>query len=76
LLNISNSQNERSFNGLPTSKKTKEKKRKADAEDVGKVYKKTKTERGVKHLQKPTHGKSKKTSVVGKRKGKPRGKWS
>ena len=63
-----------SFNGLPTSKKSKEKKRKTDAEDVGRMYKKTKTERGVKHLQKPRPGKAKKTAVVGKRKGKARGK--
>jgi hypothetical protein len=45
-----------------------------DDEDVGRMYKKTKVERGVKHLQKQKPGKAKKSATVGKRKGKPRGK--
>ena len=45
-----------------------------DVEDMGRMYKKTGAERGVKHVQKQNTGKAKKSAVAGKRKGKPRGK--
>jgi hypothetical protein len=58
------------YNGLPISKKPKNK-RKADDEPVGRTYKKTKSERGVKQLKKEKNGKSKsKGKNPVKRKGK------
>ena len=61
--------------GRPVQKKPKDTQRKDNVEDMGRMYKKTKTERGVKHLQRPQKaGKAKKSAVAGKRKGKPRGK--
>jgi len=60
------------YNGLPVSKKPKNKK-KIDDEPVGRTYKKTKSERGMKQLKPEKNGKSKsrgKNPV--KRKGKPK----
>jgi hypothetical protein len=62
------------YNGLPVSKKPKNKK-KDDDEPMGRPYKKTKAERGVKFpkREKSSKGKTKgKTSTIGKRKGKPK----
>lgn len=62
------------YNGLPVSKKPKNKK-KDDDEPMGRPYKKTKAERGAKlpKREKSSKGKSKgKTSTIGKRKGKPK----
>jgi ATP-dependent RNA helicase DDX27 len=58
--------------GLPVQKKPKDTRRKDNVEDMGRMYKKTKTERSVKHLQRQKTGKAKKSAVAGKRKGKPR----
>jgi hypothetical protein len=65
------------YHGLATSKKPKSKR--DDDEPMGRPYKKTKEERGVKFIKKERSGKSgkgkgkkTKTAVIGKRKGKPK----
>jgi len=64
------------YNGLQSSKKQKKNKKNMDDEPVGRMYKKTKAERGVKRLPKErVGGKSKvKASNTIKRKGKPKGR--
>jgi hypothetical protein len=58
------------YNGVPVSKKPKNKK-KMDDEPMGRTYKKTKLERGVKQLKQKKNGKSKpKGKNPVKRKGK------
>jgi len=58
------------YNGLPVSKKPKNKK-KMDDEPVGRMYKKTKSERGMTQLKPEKKGKSKsKGKNPVKRKGK------
>jgi len=62
------------YNGLPVSKKPKNKKR-DDDEPMGRPYKKTKAERGAKLPKREKSSKvkpKKKTSTGGKRKGKPK----
>jgi hypothetical protein len=61
------------YNGLPTSKPKKKK----EEEPVGRMYKKTKAERGVKQLRKEKTKKVKpksKSMASGKRKGKVKGR--
>jgi ATP-dependent RNA helicase DDX27 len=60
------------YNGLST-KNPKKRKKKTDDEPMGRTYKKTKTERGVKHLKPDKNGKGKsKANNPMKRKGKAR----
>lgn len=62
------------YNGLPITKKPKNKK-KMDDEPAGRTYKKTKSERGVKQLKREKNGKSKsKGKNPVKKKGKPKRK--
>jgi len=61
------------YNGLPITKKPKNKK-KMDDEPVGRTYKKTKSERGVRQSKQESSGKSKSNKGKNpvKRKGKPK----